>query len=119
MALVVPAVAFARAQEIAPADPAGVIGLARLRYRAGDLAGAKAAYQEALRIEPASSEARDGLAQVETASARRRFRVDVGYHFDQLTLGNTDWHHGTAQLTFRPTSGTSLFVGLDQYHRFD
>src|SRR5204862_1104159 len=24
-----------------------------------------------------------------------------------------------AQLTFRPTPGTSLFLGLDQYHRFD
>jgi YaiO family outer membrane protein len=113
------ALANARAREIAPADPAGVVGLARLRYRAGDLQGAKAAYQEALRIEPGNAEAREGLAQVETASARRRFRVDLGYRFDRLTLGNTDWHQGSAQLTFRPTPGTSLFVGLDQYHRFD
>ena len=113
------ALAYTRAREIAPADPAGVIGLARLRYRAGDLAGARTAYQEALRIEPANTEARDGLAQVEKASARRRFRVDLGYRFDQLTLGNSDWHQGSAQLTFRPAPGTSLFLGVDQYHRFD
>jgi YaiO family outer membrane protein len=113
------ALAYARAHELAPADAASVIGLARLRYHAGDLQAAKAAYQEALRIEPGNSEAREGLAQVEAALARQRFRVDLGYRFDRLTLGHTDWHQGSAQLAFRPTPGTSLFVGLDQYHRFD
>jgi YaiO family outer membrane protein len=113
------ALAYARAHEIVPADAAPVIGLARLRYRAGDFEAAKAGYQEGLRIDPGNSEAREGLAQVETALARRRFRVDLGYRFDRLTLDNTDWHQGSAQLTFRPRPGTSLFVGLDRYHRFD
>ncbi|HYE93323.1 MAG TPA: tetratricopeptide repeat protein [Terriglobales bacterium] len=113
------ALAYTRAHALAPADAAGLVGLARLRYRAGDLPGAQRDYRDALALDPGSVEARDGLAQVERALRTRRFRVDLGYRFDRLDLGNTDWHQGSAQLTFRPVRGTSLFLGVDQYHRFD
>jgi YaiO family outer membrane protein len=111
--------AYHQAHSLAPHDPQPLLGLGRLRYRQNDLAGATAAWEEALRLDPGNSEARERLARAAAILVPRRFRLDVGYRFDALGSGNSDWHQEWARVAFRPWKATTLFVGVDQYRRFD
>jgi YaiO family outer membrane protein len=113
------AAAFEQARALAPHDPDPVLGLARLRLWQEDVAGARAAYEAALRLDPGSEEARAGLARIAAMPTPWRIRLDLGYAYASLTGGNSDWHHEWAQLTLRPGTATWLFVGADQYRRFD
>jgi YaiO family outer membrane protein len=113
------AAAYETARGLAPADPQPVLGLARLRYWQEDPAGATALYQEALRLDPGNVDAEEGLRRIAAIPPPRRFRLDLGGQWSSLSGGLSDWYQGTVRLGIRPRKGTTLIVGLDQYHRFD
>ena len=113
--------AYEEARVVDPRAVEPVLGLARIRHRQEDLAAARAGYQEALRIDPRNEDAVDALgriARAEEAGVARRFRLFLSARYESLE-GRSDWTQETAVLAMRPRPGTSLFVGVDQYHRND
>jgi YaiO family outer membrane protein len=113
--------AYEEARALDPQAVEPVLGLARIRHRQEDLAGARAGYQDALRLDPRNEDAVDALARIaraEQAGAPRRFRLYLSARYESLE-GRSDWTQETVVLAMRPRPGTSLFVGLDQYHRND
>lgn len=68
---------YAKVAEITPRDPLAFTNLARAREEAGDLAGARAAYQRALEANPASAVALDGLAVLEQEAGHLRDARDL------------------------------------------
>ena len=113
--------AYEAARVIDPRAVEPVLGLARIRHRQEDLAAARAGYQEALRIDPRNEDAVDALgriARAEEAGVARRFRLFLSGRYESLE-GRSDWTQETVVLAMRPRPGTSLFVGIDQYHRND
>ncbi len=111
--------AFELARALAPRSPEPWLGLAKLRFWQDDLPGARAAYEAALRLDPGNAEATEGLARVAATPPPRRFRLDLGYRYEALDQGFSDWQQGSARLTVRLDRKTRAFVGLDQYRRFD
>ena len=113
--------AYAEARTLAPHAVEPVLGLARIRHRQADLAGARAGYEQALLFDPRNQDAVDALgriARAEQAPPARRFRLYLTGRYETLDERN-DWMQETVVLGVRPRPGTSLFVGLDQYHRND
>ena len=95
------------------------VEIGRLRYWQEDRAGARTAYDEALRLEPTNAEAQQGLAVLAAAPVPWQWRLDAGFRFDALTKGNSNWYWEWGRLAFRPWKGTTVIAGIDQYHRFD
>jgi YaiO family outer membrane protein len=113
--------AYREAQSLAPSAVEPVLGLARIRHRQQDLAGARVAYQDALLLDPRNEDAVDALgriARAEQTPETRRFRLYLTGRYEALD-GRSDWMQETVVLAVRPRPGTSVFVGLDQYHRND
>jgi YaiO family outer membrane protein len=111
--------AYAEAQTLAPRAVEPVLGLARLRLWQDDLAGAAAGYEAALVLDPRNEDAIGALARVARGpETPRRFRLYLTGRYEALD-GRSDWMQGTVVLSVRPRRGTSVFVGLDQYHRND
>jgi YaiO family outer membrane protein len=113
---------YEEARAVAPRAVEPLLGLARLRLRQGDTVGARAGYEEALLLDPRNEDAVDALgriARMERAAAPRRFRLYLTGRYEALDEGRHDWWQGTVVLAIRPRAGTSVFVGLDQYHRND
>jgi tetratricopeptide (TPR) repeat protein len=96
-----------------------LVEIGRLRFWQEDLEGAKAAWTEALILDPGNADARDGLKRLAAIPPPRRWRLDAGFRFDALTEGNSNWYWEWGRLAFRPWQGTTVIGGLDQYHRFD
>jgi YaiO family outer membrane protein len=111
--------ALEQARLLAPRSPEPWLGLGKLRFWQDDLEGARAAYQAALDLDPGNAEAGQALARIAAIPAPRRFRLDLGYRYETLSQGLSDWHQETARLTVRVAKTTRLFVGVDQYRRFD
>jgi YaiO family outer membrane protein len=111
--------AFERARELAPASPEPWVGLAKLRFWQDDLEGARAAYEAALRLEPGNAEATEGLARLAAIPPPRRFRLDAGVRYEALSRGFSDWTQEWTRLTGQVARKTRLFLGVDQYRRFD
>jgi YaiO family outer membrane protein len=95
------------------------VEIGRVRFWQEDRAGARTAYDEALRLEPTNAEARQGLAVLAAAPSPWQWRLDAGFRFDALTEGNSNWYWEWGRLAFRPWKGTTVIAGIDQYHRFD
>jgi YaiO family outer membrane protein len=113
--------AYSEARTLAPGAVEPVLGLGRIRMRQADLAGARLAYQDALLLDPRNEDAVDALGRIarsEETLPVRRFRLYLTGRYEALE-GRSDWTQGTVVLGMRPRVGTSLFVGLDQYHRND
>ncbi|HEV8306875.1 MAG TPA: YaiO family outer membrane beta-barrel protein [Methylomirabilota bacterium] len=111
--------AYAEARAVAPQDPAPLLGLAKLRLWQDDLEGARTIYAAVLQLDPGNLDAIEGLRRIAAIPPPRRFRLDLGYRWETLSGGLSDWHQGTARLTVQVAKTTRLFVGLDQYRRFD
>jgi YaiO family outer membrane protein len=111
--------AFEQARALAPQAPEPWLGLAKVRLWQEDLKGATEAYDAALRLDPGNVDAREGLARVASIPPTRRFRLDLGYVYETLSQGLSDWHSGAARLTVRLGRKTRVLVGVEQFHRFD
>jgi YaiO family outer membrane protein len=113
--------AYSEARTLAPRAVEPVLGLGRVRLHQSDLAGARVAYQDALLLDPRNEDAVDALGRIARAEEPlpvRRFRLYLTGRYEALE-GRSDWMQETVVLGVRPRPGTSLFVGLDQYHRND
>lgn len=102
-----------------PEDPRGHLRLGNVAILLRDGAEARARFREALRLDPASADARAGLARTEQLAARdTRFRFEVGYTHETLTRGQPDWRQASMLLSFRPWSGTEFNAGASHFNRF-
>ncbi|HSB14240.1 MAG TPA: tetratricopeptide repeat protein [Bryobacteraceae bacterium] len=110
---------FERARQLAPHDPESFVGLARLRFWQDDLEGAKTFYDAALRLDPSSVDAREGLDRIAKIPRPWRFRTYVGFRFDALNGGLSDWYQETIAVSARPWKETTFLLNVDQYRRFD
>jgi YaiO family outer membrane protein len=117
------ALAYGEARALAPRAVEPVLGLARVKFRQEDLLAARAGYAEALLLDPRNEDAVDALGRIARAEQAppppRQFRLDLGGRYDALSEERSDWWQGTAVLSWRARPGTSLFAGVDQYHRND
>ncbi len=110
---------FERARTLAPHDPEPFVGLARLRFWQDDPEGAKAFYDAALRLDPGNADAKEGLDRIAKIPRPWRFRTYVGFRFDTLNGGLSDWYQETLALSARPWKEATFLLSVDQYRRFD
>ncbi len=110
---------YEHTHQLAPQDPEPLIGLARLRFWQDDLEGAKALYQTALRLDPGNVDAEEGLARLAKIPRPWRFRTYLGFRFDALSEGLSDWYQETFALAARPWKETTFLLSVDQFRRFD
>lgn len=113
--------------------------VARLAYYAGDIGAAEDGFQKALKIDPTSSSAREGLDTITqsrlavsqatlfppetvqltlTPQLRPQWRLDTGYSTSRFNSGNRpDWHEGFVNLSRK--SGDSTFAArIERARRF-
>jgi YaiO family outer membrane protein len=111
--------AFEQARGLTPQAPEPWLGIAKLRLWQEDLKGATEAYEAALRLDPDNVDAKEGLAKVAAIPPLRRFRLDLGFLYESLSQGLSDWHSEAARLSVRLGRKTRVLVGVEQFHRFD
>ena len=110
---------YERARQLAPRDPEPFLGLARLRFWQDDPEGAKSFYEAALRVDPGNADATEGLTRIAKIPSPWRFRTYLGFRFDALNGGLSDWYQETFALTARPWKETTFLLSVDQYRRSD
>jgi YaiO family outer membrane protein len=111
--------AYGSVLEIAREHSGAWARLGRVREWQGLREESRAAYAEALRLAPDDRESREALRRLERGSVARRFRVDAGVRFDDLSGSLSDWWHEHVVLSFSPTEHTRVVAAVDQYRRFD
>lgn len=91
-----------------------------LAYYQGQNEAARQAFRTALVLDPASIEARDGLARLdaEPAGSAARLRLDMGVEVSSFSRSvNSNWTHGFSQLTW-VAPRFSAGLRADHYERF-
>jgi YaiO family outer membrane protein len=111
--------ALEQARALVPQAPEPWLGLAKVRLWQEDLKGATEAYEAALRLDPGNVDAKEGLARIAAIPPTRRFRLDLGYVYENLSSGLSDWHSEAVRLSVRLGRKTRVIVGVEQFHRFD
>ncbi|MCX8568369.1 YaiO family outer membrane beta-barrel protein [Aminobacter sp. MET-1] len=95
---------FTRIHASAPDNAEAIVGLGDVRRAQGDEEGARAAFRQALALEPGSRDIEQRLA----APAPRKWRLDLGTEVSALTSGLGSWTDSSIGLSYRLTPDTTL-----------